>query len=113
MSEGIRTVIYPVKDLDQAKAFFAVLAGEPPKFDAPYYVGFEIGDQHVGLDPNGHSSGMTGPTAFWHVADINATLATLVEAGAEVNQEPKNVGGGRLVGSVKDADGNVIGLIEG
>lgn len=113
MSEGIRTVIYPVKDLDRAKAFYALLAGGPPVADAPYYVGFEIAGQHVGLDPNGHSSGMTGPTAFWHVADIKATLATLVEAGAEVSQEPKNVGGGRLVGSVKDADGNIIGLIEG
>ncbi|MCU1664922.1 MAG: glyoxalase [Pseudonocardia sp.] len=36
----------------------------------------------------------------------------LVEAGAEVQQQVRDVGAGRLIASVKDADGNVIGLVQ-
>jgi hypothetical protein len=33
-------------------------------------------------------------------------------ASAEVKQEVRGVGGGKLIGSVRDADGNVIGLLQ-
>jgi hypothetical protein len=36
----------------------------------------------------------------------------LLDAGAEVLQEPKDVGRSKLVSTVKDADGNVTGLIQ-
>ena len=58
MSEGIKSVVYPVSDLD------------------------------VGLDPHGHKS------------------------GAVVDQHVKDVGGGRLIAAVKDAGGNLIGLLQ-
>ena len=80
--------------------------------DAAYYVGYDVGEQHVGLDPNGHAPGSTGPIGFWHVDDIRATLAELVAAGAEEVQPVRDVGGGKLTASVKDVDGNVIGLIQ-
>jgi hypothetical protein len=35
-----------------------------------------------------------------------------LDAGAEAHQRVREVGGGKLVASVKDADGNVIGLIQ-
>jgi hypothetical protein len=34
------------------------------------------------------------------------------DAGAEAQQAIKDVGGGKLIASVKDADGNIIGLIQ-
>ena len=68
--------------------------------------GFEIG-----LDPNGHSQGMTGPVPYAEVADIEATYGLLIEAGAEGVQEPKDVGQGKLIASVKDADGNMLGIM--
>jgi predicted enzyme related to lactoylglutathione lyase len=39
-------------------------------------------------------------------------VKALLEAGAEVHQEVKDVGGGKLIASVKDADGNLIGLLQ-
>ena len=51
-------------------------------------------------------------TAFYHVDDIKASLQTLLDAGAEIIQELKDVGGGRLVASAKDNDGNIIGLVQ-
>jgi predicted enzyme related to lactoylglutathione lyase len=112
MNQGIKTVIYPVEDLAKAKALYTSLIGTPPPMDQPYYVGWKVDGQDIGLDPNGHSQGMTGPLAYWHVDDIQTALKALLDAGAVTNQEVKDVGGGKLVGSVKDADGNVIGLIQ-
>jgi predicted enzyme related to lactoylglutathione lyase len=112
VTSGIRTVIYPIKDLARAKALYAKLAGVPPYADEPYYVGFRVEDQEVGLDPNGHNQGMTGPAGYWHVDDIEETLEQLLEAGVETQQAVRDVGGGKLIASVKDADGNVIGLVQ-
>lgn len=112
MNQGIRTFIYPVKDLAQAKTLYSKLLGVEPYADEAYYVGFRVGDQEIGLDPNGHSKGMTGPVGYWHVSDIKKSLQLLLDAGAQAQQEVKDVGGGKLIASVKDADGNGIGLIQ-
>ena len=37
---------------------------------------------------------------------------SLLDAGAEIIQNIKNVGGERLIASVKDKDGNIIGLVQ-
>ena len=109
MNKGIKTIIYPVKDITQAKTLFRKLLEAEPYSDQPYYVGFKIGDQDIGLVPNSPETGMT---AFYHVDDIKNSLQILVDAGAEIIQDIKNVGGGRLIASVKDKDCNIIGLIQ-
>ncbi|MGH3515744.1 MAG: VOC family protein [Pseudonocardiaceae bacterium] len=55
---------------------------------------------------------MTGPVGYWQVDDINASVTALLDASAHVQQEVKDVGGGKLIASVNDADGNTIGLIQ-
>ena len=55
---------------------------------------------------------MTGPVNYWHVDDINKSLKALLDAGAEVQQEVRDLGGGKLIASVKDADGNATGLLQ-
>ncbi len=112
MTPSIRTIIYPVTDLAQAKTLYGTLLGVEPSMDEAYYVGFSVEGQEVGLDPHGRSKGMTGPVAYWHVEDIEASLKRLLDAGAEVQQAISDVGGGKLIASVKDADGNSIGLIQ-
>ena len=112
MNQGIRTVIYPVKDLAQAKALYGQLLGVEPYMDEAYYVGFRVGKQEIGLDPYGHNQGMTGPVGYYHVDDIKQSLQLLLDAGAQVQQDVKDVGGGKLIASVKDADNNTIGLIQ-
>lgn len=112
MTQGLKTIIYPVKDIAAAKALFGGLLGARPVMDEPYYVQFDAAGQEVGLDPNGHGKGMTGPVPYWHVDDIDKTMKALLDAGAESLQPVQDVGGGRLTASVKDADGNVIGLVQ-
>ncbi|TMM06890.1 MAG: glyoxalase [Actinobacteria bacterium] len=112
MTSGMSTVVYPVKDLAGAKTLYGRLLGVEPYADQPYYVGFRLGDLELGLDPNGHSQGMTGPVGYWEVDDIEKTLELLFAAGAEEQQAIRDVGGGKLIASVKDADGNVTGLAQ-
>jgi predicted enzyme related to lactoylglutathione lyase len=112
MNQGIGTIIYPVTDIAQAKKLFSQLLGVEPYMDEPYYVGYKLGNQDIGLDPNGYNQGMTGPVSYYHVSDIEKTLQLLHEAGAIIMQEVKDVGGGKLIASFKDTDGNLIGLIQ-
>ena len=112
MTSAINTLIFPVKDLAKAKALYGGLLGVEPDMDEAYYVGFTVGGQHLGLDPHGHGRGMTGPVAYCHVDDINQSLKVLLDAGAVEQQAIQDVGGGKLVAWVTDADGNPIGLIQ-
>lgn len=111
-AEGIKTVLHPVADLEKAKPVYEALLGVAPIADSPYYVGFEVGGQQIGLIPGGGPQGYSSPVSFWHVPDIEATLASVTAAGATVTEPPHDVGGGRVVASFTDVDGNVLGLIQ-
>jgi predicted enzyme related to lactoylglutathione lyase len=111
-TQGIKTVLHPVSDLEAAKRVYAALLGIAPQTDGSYYVGFEAEGQHIGLVPGGGPQGMTAPVAYWHVPDIEAKLAEVTAAGASVKEAPRDVGGGRLVATVSDPDGNVLGLLQ-
>src|SRR5437899_10187915 len=111
-TQGIKTVLHPVSDLATAKPVYAALLGLAPQTDSDYYVGFDVAGQHIGLLPGGGPQGMTSPVPYWHVPDIEAKLAEVTAAGATLKEPVRDVGGGRLVATVTDPDGNVLGLIE-
>ena len=111
-TQGAKTLLHPVSDVEKAKPIYAALLGKAPQTDDPYYVGFEAEGQHIGLVPGGGPQGMTSPVAYWHVADIEAKLAEVTAAGATVKDPARDVGGGRLVATVTDPDGNVLGLLQ-
>jgi len=111
-TEGIKTVLHPVSDLAAATAVYAALLGTEPQHVSDYYVGFDTAGQHIGLVPGGAAQGMTSPVAYWHVPDIQAKLAEVTAAGATVKDPTRDVGGGRLVATVTDTDGNVLGLLQ-
>ena len=111
-TQGVKTILHPVSDLAAAKAVYTALLGIEPQADGPYYVGFEAEGQQIGLVPGGGPQGMTSPVAYWHVPDIEAKLADVTAAGAIVQEPAHDVGGGRLVATVTDPDGNVLGLLQ-
>lgn len=111
-TDGIKIVLHPVSDLARAKAVYTALLGIEPQADAEYYVGYDTGGQHIGLVPGGGPQGMTSPVAYWHVPDIEAKIAEVTAAGATVREAPHDVGGGRLVASFADPDGNVLGIVQ-
>ncbi len=111
-TRGIQTVLHPVSDLARARPVYAALLGTDPQADSEYYVGFQAEGQQIGLVPGGGPQGMTSPVAYWHVPDIEAKLAEVTAAGATVHEPAHDVGGGRLVATVTDPDGNVLGLLQ-
>ena len=107
---SIRTITVPVIDLDAAKAVYRTLLGIEPYADQPYYVGFRPeGAPELGLDPHGDVA--AGPITYWHTDDIEAAVAALVDVGATPERSPHDVGGG-LTATVRDTDGNLIGLFQ-
>lgn len=110
-TSGLRSIVYPVRDLDAAKSVFTALFGAPHT-DQPYYVGYAAGEQQIGLDPNGHAAGLTGPVGYWSVADIEASRQQLLAGGATDVQTPHDVGGGMQIAVLADADGNQVGLMQ-
>ena len=115
MNQGVKTIIYPVKDVARAKKLFRNLLEIEPYADQPYYVGFKVGEQDIGLTPSGQGpmGKATGMTAFYHVDNIKQSLQSLLDAGAKIQQDIKDVGARRLIASATDPDGNIIGLIQG
>jgi predicted enzyme related to lactoylglutathione lyase len=111
-TQGLKTVLVPVSDLATAKAVYAALLGIAPQTDGSYYVGFDAEGQHIGLLPGGGPQQMPSPVPYWHVPDIEAKLAEVTAAGATLKEPVRDVGGGRLVATVTDPDGNVLGLIQ-
>jgi predicted enzyme related to lactoylglutathione lyase len=112
LTRMIKTVLHPVSDLAAAKEMYSALLGMQPQADSTYYVGFDAEGQHIGLVPNGGPQGLTSPVSYWHVPDIEAKLAEVTAAGATVKEPAHDVGGGRLVATVTDPDGNVLGLLQ-
>jgi predicted enzyme related to lactoylglutathione lyase len=109
---GLQTVLYPVTDLAAARDLYGALLGVPPVMDEPYYVGFRVAGQDVGLDPNGHARGLTGPLGYWHVESMDDTIAALTARGATLRGSVTDVGGGKLVATLTDADGNEFGVLQ-
>ena len=48
---GLRTTIFKVGDIENAKNWYANVFNTEPYFDQPFYVGFNIGGYELGLQP--------------------------------------------------------------
>lgn len=111
--EGLRTIIYQVDDLAEAKDWYSRILGFAPYFDEPFYVGFNVGGYELGLDPDGEKvTKGNNAIVYWGVANIENALEKLLEAGAETESEIMEVGGGVKVATVRDPFKNVLGIIE-
>jgi predicted enzyme related to lactoylglutathione lyase len=108
---GLRTAIYPAPDLARAKAWYSEVLGQPPYFDHPFYVGFEVGGFELGLLPDA-APATAGPQPLWGVADIDAAYARLLALGAKGLEPVKDVGDGIRVAALLDPFGNRLGLIQ-
>jgi len=109
---GLRTCIYRVSDIQQAKQWYTKAFGVEPYFDEAFYVGFNIAGYELGLQPE-ESTVPKGESVFtyWGVEDVTSEYKRLLEIGATVFEEPTEVGGGIIVAAIKDPWNNVLGII--
>jgi predicted enzyme related to lactoylglutathione lyase len=111
---GLRTAVYQVKDLAQAKAWYAKVLETSPYFDQSFYVGFNVGGCELGLVPSEDATPrrVRSGTAYWRVSDASAAYRRLLELGAAPEEPVTDVGEGILVGAVHDPFGNILGVIQ-
>ena len=114
MLGGLRSAFFLVPDLTAARSWYVGVLGFSPYFDEPFYVGFDVQGYELGLQPtaDGEVAGTGGSSAAWHVRDVPAAMQRFVEAGATVQEEARDVGGGITYGAVQDPWANSIGLID-
>lgn len=110
---GLRTAIYKVADINQAKEWYTRAFGQSPYFDEPYYVGFNIAGYELGLQPDEEAVTQKSENVimYWGVNDIDAEYKRFLSLGAKAHSAPENVGGELMVATVKDLWDNIIGLI--
>ena len=80
--------------------------------DEPNYVGFTVEGQDIGCGSSRPQQGHD--RRGWLLARRRhpQDLEGLLDAGAVEHRAIQDVGGGKLVASVTDAEGNVIGLFQ-
>ena len=54
LAKALMTAIYPVSDIAAAKGSYAAAFGVEPYFDEPFYVGFNVAGNALGLIENPH-----------------------------------------------------------
>ena len=110
---GLRTTIYKVGDIENAKKWYANVFGTKPYFNQPFYVGFNICGYELGLQPEEipSTNKIESVVTYWGVEDIESVYNNFIQNGATENEKPSNVGGDIMTATVRDPWGNVIGLI--
>jgi predicted enzyme related to lactoylglutathione lyase len=112
MFTGLKSVIYPSSDLQADKAFWEKVTGVKPYFDESYYVGFNIEGAELGLAPNAAKEGLNYPVSYWHVKNAKDAADKLIADGVKVHGALRDVGGGMMMGTFEDNNGNIFGIID-
>ena len=100
MLRGLTTVTLFADDVTTAAQWYAELLGTQPYFTrevggATAYAEFRVGDYEHELGivdarfAPGRTAGATGPVTYWHVDDVEAAHARLLELGGQLgSREP-------------------------
>ena len=106
---GLRTVIYPMRDLQASRDWWAMTLGRAPYFDEAFYVGFNVGGYELGLLPDANQG--DGAQVYWGVEDIASSIELAVAHGASILGPATDVGDGIVTATVRLPDGSVVGFI--
>src|SRR5688572_13878464 len=114
MLKGLETVVYFVADLKAAGQWYREVLGLEPNHESPHYVGFTVGGDELGLHPaaDAKPASADAQTAYWTVTDMTKAVAHFVGHGAKEERPVQDVGGGILIGTLRDPFGNILGLIQ-
>ena len=110
---GLRTTVYNVSNLSEAKKWYSRAFKTKPYFDESFYVGFNIMGYELGLLPQEQKDENKGTNtlSYWGVENILEVYDHLIQLGATEHENPNNVGGELMVASVFDPWQNLIGII--
>ncbi len=121
---GFATANFFASDIAHAKQWYTEFLGVAPYFERNIngslaYIEFRLGDYQNELGiitsayaPHGISAQPTGTILYWHVDDVESTLAKLISMGAtEYEGLTKRGDAGFVTASVVDPFGNILGIM--
>ena len=115
---GMATVSYFAADWAAARDWYTRLIGAEPYFLREGYAEWRLGDRQAELgliDARFRApevtTGPAGSVLYWHVDDVDATLARLMELGASVHEPARDRGQGFVTATVVDPFGNLLGVM--
>jgi uncharacterized glyoxalase superfamily protein PhnB len=105
------TVIIFSSDAERLAAFYAAALGLGDPERSPGHLGFHAGRTYLGIDQVDTDHDGASSVALWfRVDDVDAAFARLVAEDAEVIYAPVDKPWGDRLASLRDPDGNRIGL---
>jgi predicted enzyme related to lactoylglutathione lyase len=123
MLRGLATVSFFADDIDEAREWYSKLLGIQPYFVRPEsgpaaYIEFRIGDyeHELGIidrrySPHPAATEPGGAVVFWHVSDVEDTVAKLLALGAKEHEAITPREAGFVTASVIDPFGNILGVM--
>lgn len=124
MLRGLATVSFYAEDMEAARRWYTDVLGVEPYFAVPgddghpAYVEFRIGDHEDELGiinsryaPHHTADRPAGAVVFWHVDDVEKTMATLLSQGAREHEPITPRSEGFVTASVVDPFGNILGIM--
>jgi uncharacterized protein len=113
MSAVVGTVVLGVTDMQAARRLYLALTGAAaPDVSRGDWLAFSAGGLEIGLVPAGDPAGLAGPAVYWHTPDVLGRLAALLDRGWTLDTPVRKLPDGRMVCTLKDASGNVVGLLQ-
>ncbi|GAA1549174.1 VOC family protein [Kribbella hippodromi] len=125
MLRGLATISFYATDVKAARAWYEKFLGieayyAVPSVDEPAYVEFRFGDFQCELGiidakyaTHQVASAAAGSIVYWHVDDLEATVARLLELGATLHEEITDRGEntGFRTAAFVDPFGNLLGVM--
>jgi predicted enzyme related to lactoylglutathione lyase len=124
MLRGLATVNFYADDVAEAARWYAELLGVEPYYSVPgpdgtpAYIEFRLGDYQHELGfidrryaPPGAANRGGGALANWHVDDLDAAFARLIEHGATEYEPITKRTETFVTAAVVDPFGNVLGIM--
>src|SRR5688572_17626540 len=115
---GMATVSYWAADWAAARDWYTRVTGVEPYFLRDGYAEWRIGDLQAELGlidaryrPEGTPTGPVGAVLYWHVDDVEAELARLLDLGATLHEPARDRGEGFITATVVDPFGNLLGIM--
>jgi len=109
----------PASDIPRARKLYDGTIGLKPKVEYAGGVIYECGGAEVFMYPTKNAGTSKASQAFWHVADVEAEVATLKARGVKFEEYDmpgitmKNsiaTGGGAKTAWFKDTEGNILAV---
>jgi len=111
MFKSVRSISYPVSDIEKGREWYNSILGIKPVFENPLLTIYRINDFTFSLIQEGKGNEIkeNPPVVFWEVEDIDSAFNKLIESGARPVSEISIYFNSRMA-KLADPFGNIIGL---